>query len=179
MTKTTINRTVLMFLCALPFALGACSNTKEQLGLAKKSPDEFAVTKHAPLAMPPDYALRPPQPGAPRPQEQSTDEMARSAVFGDGAQGGAHSAPDSAEAALLKQAGSGYADPNIRRMVDAETAEYEQSQKPVVKKILGVVGAGDDTAASVVDPGAEAERLRKNAEAGKPVTEGETPSVVE
>lgn len=181
MTNTMMHKALLTFLCALPFALGACSGAKEQLGLTKKSPDEFAVTKHAPLAMPPDYGLRPPQPGAQRPQEQSTGEMARTAVFGEGAanSGEYASAPDSAESALLQQAGGNSADPAIRQKVDAETNELEQSQKPVVKKILGVVGAGGDPAASVVDPTAEAERLRKNAEAGKPVTEGETPSVIE
>jgi hypothetical protein len=32
-------------------------------------PDEFAVTRQAPLVVPPDFALTPPNPGAPRPQD--------------------------------------------------------------------------------------------------------------
>ena len=47
-------------------ALGGCSGVSESLGFAKQSPDEFAVVRNAPLTLPPDYTLRPPQPGAPR-----------------------------------------------------------------------------------------------------------------
>jgi len=38
--------------------------------------DEFAVVTKAPLIMPPDYNLRPPRPGAARPQEQSERQQA-------------------------------------------------------------------------------------------------------
>ena len=30
------------------------------------SPDEFAISRNAPLVVPPDFALVPPKPGAPR-----------------------------------------------------------------------------------------------------------------
>ena len=33
----------------------------------RQRPDEFAVQRQAPLVIPPDFALTPPQPGAPRP----------------------------------------------------------------------------------------------------------------
>jgi len=38
------------------------------------------------------------------------------------------------------------------------------------------IGGSDEPESSVVDAKAEVERLQKNEEEGKPVTEGETPS---
>ncbi len=67
---------------ALPLATGGCSNVKETLGLTKQSPDEFKVVSRAPLSMPPDYNLRPPTPGAPRPQEGTPRDQAQQAVLG-------------------------------------------------------------------------------------------------
>ncbi len=48
----------------------------------RQRPDEFAVQRQAPLVVPPDFALVPPAPGAPRPTEQSTAAQAQSALFG-------------------------------------------------------------------------------------------------
>ncbi|MEC7944356.1 MAG: DUF3035 domain-containing protein, partial [Pseudomonadota bacterium] len=54
---------------ALTIFVGGCEGVREAAGIAKKAPDEFAIITHAPLSMPPDYGLRPPRPGAERPQE--------------------------------------------------------------------------------------------------------------
>lgn len=43
-------------------------------------PDEFAVESRAPLTIPPDFDLRPPQPGASRPQEPSAADKAKAAI---------------------------------------------------------------------------------------------------
>ena len=48
----------------------------------RQRPDEFAVQRQAPLVVPPDFALVPPAPGAPRPTEQSAAAQAQSALFG-------------------------------------------------------------------------------------------------
>ncbi len=45
-------------------------------------PDEFAVQRQAPLEVPPDFALTPPQPGAPRPSSHSGQQDALEAMFG-------------------------------------------------------------------------------------------------
>jgi hypothetical protein len=45
-------------------------------------PDEFAVQRQAPLVIPPDFALTPPAPGAPRPSDRSTAQQAQDALFG-------------------------------------------------------------------------------------------------
>jgi Protein of unknown function (DUF3035) len=57
-----------------------CTDLKRSIGLEKTSPDEFAVESRAPLTMPPDFDLRPPQPGAARPQEQSSGQQARQVI---------------------------------------------------------------------------------------------------
>ena len=61
--------------------MGACENVKDQLGLNKSSPDEFAVLTRAPLSLPPDYRLRPPEPGAARPQETSVQDQVKAALY--------------------------------------------------------------------------------------------------
>ncbi|MFM8991813.1 MAG: DUF3035 domain-containing protein, partial [Alphaproteobacteria bacterium] len=68
----------------LALGLGGCTETRRAVGWEKAPPDEFKILTRAPLAMPPDYGLRPPTPGAPRPQEGSTTDQARTAITGDG-----------------------------------------------------------------------------------------------
>jgi hypothetical protein len=60
--------------------VAGCSDLKKAMGFEKTSPDEFAVESRAPLTMPPDFDLRPPQPGAARPQEKSSGQQARQTI---------------------------------------------------------------------------------------------------
>jgi hypothetical protein len=60
--------------------LPGCADMKKAIGLEKSTPDEFAVESRAPLTMPPDFQLRPPQPGATRPQEKSSGQQARQVI---------------------------------------------------------------------------------------------------
>lgn len=70
-----------MVACILaPTLLGGCSNWKQTLGIEPVSPDEFAVESRAPLTIPPDFNLRPPEPGAARPQETSMANKAQNAI---------------------------------------------------------------------------------------------------
>jgi Protein of unknown function (DUF3035) len=63
--------------CALGASLlTGCSDLKQMIGLEETMPDEFAVESRAPLTIPPDFNLRPPEPGASRPQEKSTEQQA-------------------------------------------------------------------------------------------------------
>ncbi len=161
------------FIAVSLLVLTACENAKKELGLERTAPDEFAVVRRAPLAMPPDYALRPPRPGAPRPQEAATQQQAATTVFGGQASNGARLG--TGEQVLLQQAGADAARPDIRNVVDRETAAMPPAKQTAVKKILGL-GKTQPPAASVVDAKAEAERLEKNAAQGKPVTAGKTPA---
>ena len=45
-------------------ALSAARRFRDEAGLTKQSPDEFAVVTKAPLIIPPNFNLRPPSPGA-------------------------------------------------------------------------------------------------------------------
>jgi len=175
----------------LPLATGGCSSLKETLGLTKQSPDEFKVISRAPVSMPPDYNLRPPTPGAPRPQEGTPRDQAQQAVFqysenGAGTlpadaippigEGEAESAQSSGESALLQSAGASGVDPNIRQLVDTETAEDEASSRTLADTLT--FWREPEPYGTVVDPQAEQKRLQENAALGKPVTEGETPTIV-
>ena len=57
--------------------IAGCTDFKRAIGLEPTLPDEFAVESRAPLTVPPDFELRPPQPGASRPQEKSADQQAK------------------------------------------------------------------------------------------------------
>jgi len=61
-------------------ALQGCTDLRRAVGLERTTPDEFAVESRAPLTIPPDFELRPPQPGAARPQDKSAAERARQAL---------------------------------------------------------------------------------------------------
>jgi hypothetical protein len=63
---------------ALVGSLSACGKN----GYDRARPDEFAVARQAPLVIPPDFALVPPRPGAPRPQDTSPSAQALDALFG-------------------------------------------------------------------------------------------------
>jgi Protein of unknown function (DUF3035) len=66
--------------CLLLLALPGCSDVRAVLGMDRTGPDEFAVESRAPLLMPPDFNLRPPQPGATRPNEVTAAERARQVI---------------------------------------------------------------------------------------------------
>lgn len=91
-------------LVAAPLAMlmlaGCHSGPKGGVFASRKGvPDEFAVGRAAPLVVPPDFALVPPQPGQPRPQDADSSTQALNALFGG-------QRPASAgETALLQQAG--------------------------------------------------------------------------
>src|SRR3546814_8005136 len=70
----------LLIVAGLALAVSACGGFRDSLGLTKQSPDEFRVVSRAPLTLPPDYNLRPPEPGAPRPQVGSASQQAERAV---------------------------------------------------------------------------------------------------
>ena len=154
-----IHKSISLLLAGLAsVALVGCSSAKEQLGLTRSAPDEFAVVKRAPLEMPPDYGLRPPMPGAPRPQEQAVAEQARETVFG-GDNGARKAAPLKGEEALLQEAGAINTDPQIRRVVDRESGIEDEAHKPVVERLFGIKRAGSKDP-NVIDPKEEAARLK-------------------
>jgi hypothetical protein len=188
------HRGVVVALLAASIAVAGCGDsTKRALGLTKSSPDEFAVVSRAPLSQPPDYALRPPRPGAPSPARITPTQEAKASLFGEKSDarqadasrsskpaGSPVAAPRAAvettspgEAALLAKAGAAQADANIRTEVDRESAVLADASRNFIQRLLNY---NNDTA-EIVDAPAESRRLRENEALGKPTTEGETPTI--
>jgi hypothetical protein len=63
--------------------LSGCTDVKQMIGMDQPMPDEFAVESRAPLTVPPDFDLRPPEPGAPRPQEKTAEQVIEQAGPGE------------------------------------------------------------------------------------------------
>lgn len=136
--------------------LGACSGSlADKLGMGKRAPDEFAVVARQPLIVPPDFDLRPPQPGAERPVVPRPSDRAYSSLTGQppedttgqpgldtgtaAAGGGQATAaatqrqvaagPSPGQSALLAQVDTVPTDPEIREKLAAEsgTAEVDRA----------------------------------------------------
>ena len=102
--------------------LSGCGNSQlsRTFGLTRDTPDEFTVVTRAPLSMPPDYTLRPPEPGTARPQDVSDRALAEfAALVPDAALGGVPAGVSPGQAALVRDAGGGrrriFASVSIRR----------------------------------------------------------------
>ena len=154
--------------------LSACGELRQDLGLGRTPPDEFAVVERPPLSMPPDFGLIPPRPGAPRPQEADTAKQAQDVLFNGGA--AARSAfVSSSEKALLANSGAAKADPAIRTMVDRESSQKVEASPHLVERLMDV--GADQKPAVTVDAEAEAARIKKAKEDNQPVTQGATPII--
>ena len=62
---------------AAAVVLTGCNSIRQGVGLERVTPDEFRVVSMAPLSVPPEYGLRPPAPGQPRPAELAPESAAR------------------------------------------------------------------------------------------------------
>lgn len=126
-------KTALLVLALI--SLSGCGGMKSALGLGKSAPDEFAVVTKAPLIVPPDFSLRPPKPGALRPQELQPTDSARRALLGDAVDTGSEG-PSQGEVALLINAGADRVDPNIRAMLEEESGRLRQKDDSFTDKIM-------------------------------------------
>ena len=74
-----MRKSALIVLTAASALLAGCGGG----GLFNRDrPDEFAVQRQSPLVVPPDFALTPPQQGAPRPAETNSQQQTLDALFG-------------------------------------------------------------------------------------------------
>lgn len=146
-------------------SLAGCSSTRSALGMTKVTPDEFRVVSKAPLVVPPDYALRPPAPGEPRPQELQPESAARTALLGSREA----QARSDGEKALVAKAGADKADPLIRYVVDDETGDLAHKDKNFADKVMfwnkgqpatSTVASAADNAPAPVDPAAEEAKIK-------------------
>lgn len=112
--------------------LGGCHTTSKALGLNKVTPDEFRVVTKAPLVVPPDYSLRPPAPGEPRPTELQPESAARASAYN----ANAAVSRSIGEQVLVTKAGAASADPLIRYVVDDEFGDVAHKEKSFADKVL-------------------------------------------
>ena len=122
--------------------LSACGTSSGVFGRAR--PDEFAVSRAAPLVVPPDFALVPPAPGAPRPQEADSSTQALQAMFGGAA------ARSSVEGAAVTAAGGNRAQPGIRS--DAGDPATNVVDKGSVTRDIIAAPEGDGAQAKASTP---------------------------
>ncbi|WGF87112.1 DUF3035 domain-containing protein [Marinivivus vitaminiproducens] len=170
---TAAVRTLRLTVCGLAvLAMAGCTqrNVASTLGLGKRSPDEFQVVRSAPLVMPPNYQLRPPTPGAPRPQEGTTGDQVREALVGTTQDGAASDTSTLASAApaptpetpggraLIASMG-GPADPDIRNLIGDESVDVASVDRFLFGDLFGVLGRRE-AEGTPIDPAAEAARLR-------------------
>lgn len=172
--------------CAL--LLSGCGEgaVSERLGLQRKAPDEFQVLSRPPLHIPPEFNLRAPTDGSDgEGLIAPAARQAEQAVFGERDGSAVTLQPGSAETAVmpvssgevastteqqfLDRAGAGMVDPGIRQTLREENGELgEVEEKSVLEKLRN-----PDKGEPTVDPAKEAERIKANMEAGKPVNDGE------
>jgi hypothetical protein len=159
---------------ALAVSLTGCGGVRESLGLGRSPPDEFSVVDRPPLAMPPDFGLRPPVPGAPRPQEVDPSLQASSNLFGGrGTTSGGATSP--AERALLEQTGADKAPADIRTLINNESTQVVDVSPHLIDQLLW--WKNDVKPGVTVDAAAEAERIKEAKEKGEPLNQSATPII--
>ncbi|MEZ6022658.1 MAG: DUF3035 domain-containing protein [Hyphomonadaceae bacterium] len=161
---TTKQITTVVMMAAAAASLSGCGISRA-LGAAKVSPDEFRVVTSAPLTLPPDYALRPPRPGEPRPQEMDPDAEARAVLFGQDIATDA----SAGERALVNAAGADATDPGIRDTIDFEAQSIVRRNQSFADRVIHFTGS-QNTAAPL---NAEEEQRRlEEEESIRPATGG-------
>lgn len=158
---------------ALAISAGGCTNgMRKALGVEKVAPDEFKVVTQAPLVIPPDFNLRPPEPGEARPQDLAPSATARSALLGP-----EFTTPMSqGERGLVTQASeaAGGTEQDIRTQVDLESADISKKSPGFADKVMFWTDkgpqAGPGGKPAAVNSQAEADKLAGEASTGgKPV----------
>lgn len=163
-------------LLAVAIVVSGCQSTRRAIGLEKTVPDEFAVASPAPLAIPPDFNLRPPAPGADRPQQLSASQQARTALVGRARlQDYLNRGLTKGEATLLGRAGADVVPTNIRDTLDKEVSSFAAEEKTFTDRL--VFWRQEGAGGTAIDPEAEMKRLSQNAAAGKKANEGAIPVI--
>ncbi|WP_428684489.1 DUF3035 domain-containing protein [Sphingopyxis sp.] len=136
-----MNRTTAILAASiLATTLSACGSNSL---FSRDRPDEFAVSRQAPLVVPPDYALTPPAPGAARPGNETTAQQTLKALFG----GDAVRSPS--ETSLIGRADGQRADPGIRSSVGSPDTQVVDKGLITRDIIFAPEGDGRDASAAI------------------------------
>lgn len=195
---------MLLWVAATLSACGGSHDTmRGALGIERDAPDAFRVVSRPPLLVPPEFRLVPPEPGAPPRNIAPAKERAAKLVLGapndsadtsgglnlnlnlDGLEGYAPRAETSVapvmssslesagDARFLGRAGADMADESIRsKLVSGAGSRAKESSGYALEDWLG-----GDASDEVIDPKAEASRIRDNMNSGSPINEGEVETI--
>ncbi len=105
------------------------------------SPDEFRVVKKAPLVVPPEYSLRPPQAGQSQPLEVDEERAGTASAFGTDIGQDA----SASERALVAAAGANAVSPVIRQRVDWEEAKTIRKSPSISDRVMFWQRGEDET----------------------------------
>lgn len=162
--------------------LSGCEETRQALGQTKQSPDEFAVFSRAPLSLPPDFALRPPKPGAERPQLVNPRDRARQAIVANSRNRRNAARPEPApegaspgEVAVLRAAGALNPQSNIRQLINRETSALASESVTFTDKLI--FWRDPEAFGTQVDPNKERRRILEKQAVGDPLNKGEVPTI--
>lgn len=155
--------------------LAGCSGDEltRNFGLSRDAPDEFTVTTRAPLSMPPNYALRPPRPGASRPQEVSERQQAEATLAPGAILDPRPQGTTPGQQAMLTATGP-RAPGDIRNRIDAE-GQLDQPGAGFTDELM--FWRTPPLPGTTVDPQRERARLRQNAALGQDADSGATPII--
>jgi hypothetical protein len=159
-----LNRVAIAAVVVAGLGVTGCAGMQRAVGMGKVTPDEFRVVSKAPLIIPPDYALRPPTPGEPTPQELQPESAARQALLGQ-----QQAAQRSyGEQLLITRAGADKADPMARYVVDDQFGDLAHKDKSFADLVMfwrkdhapQIAAAPGATTPAPVDAAAEEARLK-------------------
>lgn len=136
-------------------ALGGCTQTTKALGITKNAPNEFNILTKAPLVIPPEYNLRPPQVGVSTAENNYSQKAAREALVGDidAAE------PTRGEIVLMSKAGVGSANQEIRLEIDGQNSVERKTEGFTDRVLFWRDGRVVNPDGSPLDNEVEAKRL--------------------
>ena len=137
-------------------ALGGCTQTTKALGITKNAPNEFNILTKAPLVIPPEYNLRPPQVGVSTAENNYSQKAAREALVGDidAAE------PTRGEIVLMSKAGVGSANQEIRLEIDGQNSVERKTEGFTDRVLFWRDGRVVNPDGSPLDNEVEAKRLQ-------------------
>jgi len=148
-------KTLMLMTACAAMGLSACTQTTKALGLKKNAPNEFNILTKAPLVIPPEYNLRPPQIGTSSSENNYSQKSAREALIGDidAAE------PTRGEIVLMSKSGVGRANQEIRLEIDGVNSVERKSKSFSDQVLFWKDGKVVTPEGSPVDPEVEARRI--------------------
>ena len=141
-----MNKIVVTLLIGGALALGTGCASSNNNGARSGVPDEFVVVKKAPLTVPPDYSLRPPELGTVRPVEVKAENQAVAAFGTELGQDAS-----SVERMLIARAGAIAANPNIRSIIDYDESGLLRKGSTISDAVTGYSASEEELAIAAED----------------------------